>query len=299
MNNYFTGKTVDEAVENALNSLGLTKDQAEIIVIEEASRGIFGIGAHPAKVMVTKKEVEKAEEEPIKELKSEAKQTVETKKEKKTVEKIQKVDLDSPDLKRTIVFLEGLFDKLATPTTIETSLNEENKIIIDLKTSNSSALIGYRGEVLDSIQFLASAVYNNDKDEYQRIVVDCENYRAKREQTLNSLSNRLAQKAIRTGRKVRLEPMNPFERRIIHSAIAKISGVKTESEGKEPNRYVVIIPEDYDPSKDRKSFKGKNGDRRGRGDRGSRDRKPASSAEKPKKKFDAGVFLGNSLKDKE
>ena len=277
MNNYYTGKSADEAVAAALEALGITIDQADVTIIEEASKGIFGIGAHPAKVMVTKKE-------PVKE--------VETSEEK------------GEDLDRTIKFLEGLFENLKIPTTIETSVNEENKIVINLLTANSSQLIGYRGEVLDSIQFLASAVYNSDKEEYQRIVIDCENYRDKREQTLNALAKRLAHKALKTGRKVSLEPMNPFERRIIHSAIAKIEGVKTESEGKEPNRFVVIIPEGYDPAKE-KLFKGKGGEKRGRFDRKDRSsrngkfRKERPVGEKPKKSFGTGVFLGNSLKDKE
>ena len=279
MNNYYTGKSVDEAVASALETLGLSAEQVEVTVIEEASKGIFGIGAHPAKVMVTKKE-----------------------KDKELVNGSAAVQ-DDKNLEKTIAFLEGLFEKLKIPTTIETSVNQENKIIINLFTANSSQLIGYRGEVLDSVQFLASAVYNNDKDEYQRLVVDCEGYRAKREQTLTALANRLAHKAIKTGRKVSLEPMNPFERRIIHSAIANVEGIKTESEGKEPNRYVVIVPDGYDPSKDRK-FKVKSGEKRSRGDRKERgrgkektDRAPVG--EKPKKSFGTGVFLGNSLKEKE
>ena len=273
MNNYFTGKSVDDAIDVALESLNLSREQVEITVIEEASKGIFGIGAHPAKIMVTKKE--------------------ETK----------QVEVNDDDLKRTVEFLQGLFEKLDLTVSIETRVNEESKIVIDLTTANSSSLIGYRGEILDSIQYLASAVYNDDKDEYQRVVVDCENYREKREQTLYGLADRLAQKAIKTGRKVCLEPMNPFERRIIHSAISEIEGVTTESEGKEPNRYVVIIPDGYDPANDKKSFKVKGGDRRGKNDRrgGKNDRRGkkdfSSSSEKPKKKFGAGVYLGNSLKD--
>lgn len=282
MNNYFTGKSVDEAVAVALETLGISIEQADVTVIEEASKGIFGIGAHPAKVLVIKK----------------------------TIKEERKSGEEATDLDRTVNFLEGLFDILKIAASIETSVNEEDKVVINLMTANSSSVIGYRGEVLDAIQFLASAVYNSDKDDYQRVVVDCENYRDKRKKTLSALADRLAQKAIKTGRKICLEPMNPFERRIIHSAIAGVEGIKTESEGKEPNRYVAIIPDGYDPKKDRKSFKTKT-DRRskndfnkgGRGDRRNGDRRKAapsqSGAEKPKKAFGAGVFLGNSLKDKE
>ena len=281
MNNYFTGKTVDEAVALALNTLGISQDEADITVIEEASKGIFGIGAHPAKVLVIKKEIK------------------------------TEVKTEDDDLSRTVAFLEGLFDILKTAVSIETSVNEEDKIVINLMTANSSSVIGYRGEVLDSIQFLASAVYNSDKDDYQRVVVDCENYRDKRNKTLTALANRLAQKAIKTGRKICLEPMNPFERRIIHSAIANVEGIKTESEGKEPNRYVAIIPDGYDPTKEKRAgsrggerrFKngfdkgGKKRDKKG-GDR-RRSSSSQTSADKPKKTFGAGVYLGNSLKDKE
>ena len=286
MNNYYTGKSVDEAVAAALEALGITLEQADVTVIEEASRGIFGIGAHPAKVMVTKK--------------APAKKVAEKEKRSSSVSE----EPSSEDLDRTVKFLEGLFALLSIPVSIDTSVNGENKIVINLFTANSSQLIGYRGEVLDSLQFLAGAVYNSDKDEYQRLVVDCENYREKREQTLTALANRLAHKAVKTGRKISLEPMNPFERRIIHSAIADFEGVKTESEGKEPNRFVVIIPDGYDPKND-KNFKVKGGEKRGRSDRrdrpkkGERDRREKPVGEKPKKNFGAGVFLGNSLKDKE
>ena len=260
MSNYYTGKTVDEAVEKALAELNVTKEQAEITVIEEAAKGIFGIGGHPAKVMVTKKQTE---------------------------------------IDKTVEFLEGLFKVLGQSVSIDVSKNEEEKIVIDLVTPNSSNLIGYRGEMLDSIQCLAGAVFNSDKDDYQRVVVDCENYRDKREKTLISLAQKLANKAIKTGRKVCIEPMNPFERRIIHAALTDFEGVKTESEGKEPFRYVAIIPDGYDPAKDKKFVNsGKGFDKKGDKRRSPR-RDGEKKTEKPKKTFTAGVFLGNSLKEKD
>ena len=265
MNNYFTGKTVDEAVASALETLGLKKDQVEITVVENAAKGLFGIGGHPAKVLVTKKK-------------------------------------DALD--ETVSFLEGLFEKMGAEAEIDVTKKAGDKIVIDLKTNNSSALIGYRGEVLDSIQCLAGAIYNSDKDDYSKVVVDCENYREKREKTLVSLAYKLADKAVRTSRKITLEPMNPFERRIIHSALSDFDGVKTESEGKEPNRYVAIIPDGYDPEKAKK-YERRDNDKRGR--RGGKDRKGGRSdfdkgVEKPrekreKKPFGMGTFLGNSLKD--
>ena len=260
MNSYFTGKTVEEAVQSALEALGIAEDQADITVVEDATKGFLGLGGHPAKVLVTKK--------------------------KNTVDK-------------TVEFLEGLFEKMDVNVELNVTESEE-RIIIDLKTDNSSAVIGYRGEVLDSLQCLASAVYNSDKDEYYKVVVDCENYRDKREKTLISLAEKLANKAIKTGRKVTLEPMNPFERRIIHSALSDFSGVKTESEGKEPNRYVAIIPDGYDPSKDRKfDKKGGGFERKRRNSDKPFERREKPKEKKEKKPFGMGTFLGNSLKDKE
>ena len=273
MNNYYTGKTVDDAIEAGLKALGIEKDQAEITVVEEASKGFLGLGSRPAKVLVTKK---------------------------------------MNDEDRTVAFLEGLFDVLKVAVAIEVKKGEDERIVIDLMTANSSALIGYRGEVLDSIQTLAGAVYNSGKEDYSRVMVDCENYREKREKTLISLANKLANKAVKTGRKVTLEPMNPFERRIIHAALTDFAGVKTESEGKEPNRYVVIIPDGYDPTKEKQhfgkkgGFDGKKGGFDKRGGKGGRgDRKFDNSGSAPRKEskkdkpFGMGTFLGNSMKDKD
>ena len=260
MNNYFTGKTVNDAIEAGLSALSLTREQVEITVVEEATKGLFGIGAKPAKVLITKKQ---------------------------------------SDEDRTVTFLEGLFDVLKLSVAIDVSKNEEDKVVINLMTANSSPLIGYRGEVLDSIQTLASAVYNAEKDEYSRVVVDCENYRDKREKTLISLAHKLANKAIKTGRKITLEPMNPFERRIIHAALTDFEGVKTESEGKEPARYVAIIPDGYDPSKEKKFPKkggfDKKGGKGGKFEKRERSERPKQAKEK--KPFGMGTYLGNSLKD--
>ena len=262
MNNYFTGKTVEEAVKTALDTLGISEEQADITVVEESAKGLFGLGGHPAKVLVTKK--------------------------KDTVSK-------------TVEFLEGLFEKLSVEVKTEVSETEDGKVVIDLITENSSAVIGYRGEVLDALQCLAGAIYNSDKDEYFKVVVDCENYRDKREKTLISLADKLAEKAVKTGRKITLEPMNPFERRIIHSALSEHAGVKTESEGKEPNRYVAIIPDGYDPEKDRKFNKRGDFDKRKRqgGRQDKNDRRERPKEKKEKKPFGSVTYLGNSLKDKE
>ena len=223
----FTGKTVDEAIETGLQQMGLTRDEADIIVVEEGKKGgLFSKGVK-ACVRISRKKT---------------------------------------DGERAVAFLEGMFDLLHVAATTELDENAENTRI-NVITPNTYALIGHRGEVLDALQVLAGAVANIGREEYKRIVVDCEGYRDKREQTLKRLANKLAEKAVRTGRKVAIEPMTPYERRIIHATLADSTEVKTTSEGKEPNRFVVVVPNNLRPGADRP-------DRRGRYDRkGGFDRK--------------------------
>lgn len=203
----YYGKTVQEAIESGLKEEGITENEAEIKVLEEPTKGFLGINAKKAKVEIGKKR---------------------------------------SDGERAVDFLDGLFDlmKVTAKCVLE---EEDERVVINLIADRSSSLIGYRGEVLDALQCLAGAVANTGREEYRRVVVDCEEYREKREETLISLANKLAAKAVRTGRKVTLEPMNPYERRILHSALADSQDVKTQSEGKEPNRYVAIIPNNMKP----------------------------------------------------
>ncbi len=222
----FSGKTVEEAVEEGLAALSLTREEAEIVVLEEGKKGgLFSKGVK-ARVKISKK---------------------------------------MSDGERATQFLEGLFPLLNVTATTE--VTEGEQVHINIVTPNSYAVIGHRGEILDAMQVLAGAVANIGREEYERVVVDCENYREKREQTLRRLAGRLAEKAVRTGRKVSLEPMTPYERRIIHSALADNTEVKTISEGKEPARYIVVIPNDL--RYDRES---RYGDRRGYDRRGGYDR---------------------------
>lgn len=288
----FTGKTVQEAIENGLKEMNLEEDKAEIKVIEEPTKGFLGIAAKKAKVEIT---------------------------EKKT------------DGERAVEFLNGLLDLMNVNA--KSNLTEEDeKVVIDIITDNSSAIIGYRGEVLDALQNLVGAVANTGREDYRRVVVDCENYRTKREDTLVSLAHKLEAKAVRMGRKINLEPMNPYERRILHSALAASEDVKTLSEGKEPNRYVSIIPNNLTDPDDKgiseRKFNGKDnrngyerngrndrndrfggyrkggrGDRNdrggkyGRGDRGFGGRRDSAPRQPRPKTSGFGTFLGNSLKD--
>lgn len=285
----FTGKTVEEAIEKGLQELGLTADEAEIQVLEEGKKKLFG--SVKAKVEIVAKTVE----EPIK-------------------------TENGTEGQRTVEFLDGLFRVLNIKACAEL-VSENEKISINVTAANSTAVIGKHGAMLDAIQTLAGAVANIGRDDYLRVSVDCENYRNKRENTLVKLADNLSEKAIRLGKKIALEPMNPYERRIMHAALSEKEGVKTKSEGKEPNRYLVIIPDNLeDPTapalparteRDRRDNRGGNrgrGGRGGNGKGGSRggfnkkpfDRKPRSSSGAStggtslKNTDFFGIFLGNS-----
>ncbi len=268
-NNIFTGKTVEEAVESGLISLGVTRDEAEITIIDEGKKGIFGLGGTKAKVKVEKR---------------------------------------ATDGERAAKFIDGLFEILKINAFSEI-VSDGEKVEINVQTANSHQVIGHHGEVLDAIQTIAGAVANIGNEQYKKVVVDCENYRESRCKTLTALAEKLAKKAVEKSRKYKLEPMNPYERRIIHSALAGREDVKTISEGDEPNRYVVIIPANLKPYERRPRNDRKYGDRRekvGRGERrysdrrGGRDRGERSSAPRSarparaKREIRFGTFLGNS-----
>ncbi|MBQ7323662.1 MAG: protein jag [Clostridia bacterium] len=222
----FTGKTVEEAVEKGLQELGLTAEQADVRVLEEGRKKLFGW--IKARVEIAEKEVE---------LQEETQESVE--------ETLPQATTGETDGERTVAFLEGLFELLNITACTEL-VSEDDKVEINVTAANTNAIIGKHGGMLDAIQTLAGAVANTGREEYKRVVVDCENYRENREATLNKLAENLAQKAIRLGRKIKLEPMNPYERRIIHAALADRENVTTESEGKEPNRYIVVIPDNLE-----------------------------------------------------
>jgi spoIIIJ-associated protein len=196
-----TGKTVDEAIESALLEMDLSIEDVEYLILEEGSKGLFGIfGSRPAKVRVTEK--------------------------------------DTP-VRRARNFLSQLLEKMGVNADIIIK-EEDNLLNIGLKGKYMGIVIGHRGETLDALQYLTSLVVNKGTDKYKRVIIDTENYRKKREETLVKLAKRLAAKAKRTGRRVVLEPMNPYERRILHSTLQNHPYVQTHSEGEDPNRRVVI-----------------------------------------------------------
>ena len=259
----FTAKTVDEAIENGLTTLGITLDEAEITVLEEGKKKLFG--SVKAKVQIKKK---------------------------------------GSDAKRAADFIDGLLKILEIEGASEI-VDEEENIKIEIKTPTSAKVIGKRGDVLDAIQSIAGAVANTGRDDYKKVVVDCENYRAQREETLKALAEKIAAKAVEKGRKLILEPMTPYERRIIHSTLSENTEVKTVSEGREPNRYIAVIPNNAKPFDKGLHYGERHGDRherhgrgdkferRDRHDRGER-RSNGGGAKRGKKEIYFGTFLGNS-----
>ncbi len=196
------GKNVEDAINNALIELKVTRDKVEVETLEEGSRGFLNIiGVKPAKIRVSVK--------------------------KDTLTDVK-------------TFLTDVLQSMNMKAEIKIK-QVNNEIKIDLVGSNMGLLIGYRGETLDSLQYLVSLVVNkNHNEEYKRVILDTENYRAKREETLKRLASKIAYKVRVSGRVLKLEPMNPYERRIIHSTLQNDSYIYTFSEGDEPYRRVVV-----------------------------------------------------------
>ena len=198
----FSAKTADEALTNALIQLETTSDQIEYEVVEEEKNGILGLFSKPARIRVRKKE-------------------------------------DLTDVVRD--FLMKTFDAMNLIVEIEMEYDEiESLINIELKGKEMGMLIGKRGQTLDSLQYLTSLVANKKTDRYVKIKIDTENYRQRRRETIENLARNVAGKVKKTGRPAFLEPMNPYERRIIHAALQGDKYVDTHSEGDEPHRKVVI-----------------------------------------------------------
>ena len=259
------GTDVEEAVKLALIDLKLERDEVEVTVLEEPSKGFFGIGSKLAKVRVEpKKKV--VEETAVSEMKPEIKEeqpstieeTAESDKalEQRKTEK-RKKDRKKKEKKKTIIprepeenmvevedhpalsFLKELTEKMGLNLDI-TAKTGSSSVYLNIKGKDSGTVIGKRGQTLDAIQYLTSLVVNKENEKYIRVVVDAENYRAKREKTLEQLANRLADKVVKTKKSVRLEPMNPYERKVIHATLQSNPNVTTKSEGDEPYRRVII-----------------------------------------------------------
>ena len=198
-----SAKTVDAAVTQALVTLGIPSDELEYEVKEEGSNGFLGIGARPAVILAKKK--------------------------------MNYIDYG-------VEFLESVFQEMGIEAQIEASYNEVDECVdVNISGENMGILIGKRGQTLDSLQYLTSLVMNKHCEEYVRVKLDTENYRERRKETLEILAKNIAYKVKRTKKPVSLEPMNPYERRIIHSALQSDKYVYTKSEGEDPYRHVVVM----------------------------------------------------------
>lgn len=242
------GTDVDEAVKLALADLKLTIDEVDVTILEEPSRGFFGIGSKLAKVRVEKKKVEPVVEvkpvveekkpEVVKEKKQSGNKKKAAVKDKLEVTE-RPADLVDIEENEATVFLKNVTEQMGLKLDIKAQGNESS-MYFDISGDDSGTIIGKRGQTLDSIQYLTSLVVNKNRDKYIRVIVDAENYRAKREKTLEQLANRLADKVVKNKKSVKLEPMNPYERKVIHSTLQSNPSVKTRSEGEEPYRRVII-----------------------------------------------------------
>ena len=200
-----SAKTVSEAITEACQQLGVTSDKLDYKVVDEGSNGFLGIGSKPAVI--------------------------------KAAVKVTEVSLED----KAKAFLNDVFAAMNMAVVVEVSYDENEKTMdIDLSGDEMGILIGKRGQTLDSLQYLVSLVVNKEVDDYIRVKVDTENYRQRRKETLENLAKNIAFKVKKTRRSVSLEPMNPYERRIIHSALQNDKYVVTHSEGEEPFRRVVV-----------------------------------------------------------
>lgn len=255
-----SAKTLDDAITEALIQLGVTSDQLEYEVIEKGSAGFLGIGMKQAVIKARRKVVEVPEAEIVEDVKSEP--AVMKKKEPKPVKKeiakketIKKETVKKEPAKKeadlakvesqTIEACEKfIYDVLKamdmTDVKVTSVVDEEGALSIDMEGSNMGILIGKRGQTLDSLQYLTNRVANKMQEGYVRVKLDTEDYRRRRKETLENLAMNIASKVKRTRRTVSLEPMNPYERRIIHSALQGDPAVSTHSEGEEPYRRVVV-----------------------------------------------------------
>lgn len=239
------GKDVETATALALDELKCSKDEVKITILEEPSRGFLGIGSKLAKVRVEKIEVsenDKTEEievtEEVKETFTE--ETVENETSEVTSKKLIRPDnMKEIEEHLALSFLKETTEKMGLELSFK-AYADDNNVFIDIAGKDAGTIIGKRGQTLDAIQYLTSLAVNKKSEDYVRVVLDAENYRSKREKTLERLAHRLADKVVRTKRSVKLEPMNPYERMVIHAALVNSPKVKTRSEGEEPYRRVVI-----------------------------------------------------------
>ena len=267
----FSGRTVDEAIFHGLNEMGVTIDQVDIITVQSESKGIFGFGARNAIVRLVERETpvvpvfaaineerreQREERRERRDRKDDRRGRGDKRSDRRREQPREEKEAPAPEEEipyskemaeelDSAKFLQELLGKMGVNGTVSAFENEEG-IKLKIDSDTDGLLIGRRGETLDALQYIVSLYENKDRKEngYRRISIDTEGYRARREDTLRRLARRNALKVAKSGRSFAMEPMNPYERRVIHSALQGFRGVTTHSEGEEPNRRVIITPED-------------------------------------------------------
>lgn len=242
MKNVFIGKTVEEARMKAAEAFGVSESEISFTVLEEPKKGFLGIMKGEARVEAVYDSAEPAAYEPAPAAEAEeiVTETVsETPAE--AVSEVPKTEkkFDGSKAEAAVEYILNIFDKMGVKAEY-TYEETEDGVIINLNSDDTSFIIGRRGENLDAIQYLASMFCNRIDDEYYRVVLDSNGYREKRKKTLEDLAKKIAKNVLRSGRSTVLEPMNPYERRIIHSMISEIEGVSSRSVGEEPYRKIII-----------------------------------------------------------
>ncbi len=247
----FKGKTKSDAITEACRHFSIPSDRLDYEVVDEGKAGFLGMGARPAVVKARVKEQREEVIEPV--VTAETPVTASA-----AVEAEKTVDIDVEAVSKK--FLADVFAAMGIAVEISATYNDPQKSLeVELSGDEMGVLIGKRGQTLDSLQYLISLVVNKGTGEYIRVKVDTENYRQRRRETLENLAKNIAYKVKRTRRPVSLEPMNPYERRIIHSALQNDKYVTTHSEGDEPFRRVVVTPKRESNYSDSKSYRGNKG----------------------------------------
>ena len=230
-----SGKTEEAAIAAALEELGLDRDDVSVEIVERAKSGFLGIGASPAVIRV---QYEAPDEEAAQEA-APAEPQAPAAEPEASVEPAAPVD-EPESYARIRTFVSGLLEHMGIQAQIDITARDNGGVNVNLSGSGMGAVIGRRGETLDAIQHLTNYAVNRGSDKHMHISVDAESYRAKREESLVRLAEKMAAKAVKYKRSMALEPMNSYERHVIHTALQDYEGVTTSSTGTEPNRRVVV-----------------------------------------------------------
>ena len=225
-----SAKTKELAIAAALEELGLSRDDVSVEILDQGKTGFLGFGASPAVVKVTYEVPDEVVEEPVVEAKVEEKEETSSK-------------FENPNHEKVYNFVNGLLEHMGVRANLEITDKEDGGINVNLSGKGMGVVIGRRGETLDAIQHLTNYAVNHGSEKRMHVSVDAEAYRAKREEALVRLAEKMAAKAIKYKRSMALEPMNSYERHVIHAALQDYEGVSTSSIGTEPNRRVVVAYE--------------------------------------------------------